>query len=339
MNNEVIKRWFGLNAQEHLDIFTETGSRMGLPAAAIEKDWWVTAALCVVFSLPYANHMVFKGGTSLSKGWNLIERFSEDIDLAIDRTVLGFHGPVSKSRVKQLRKSSCAFISGEFLSALRSRSENADLPFISIVVQEFEDTDTDPLVIELVYNSLTNDAPYLKPRVLIEVGARSLMEPSKNIDIQSFVGSNFPDSEFADRPIPVPTVLPKRTFLEKAFLLHEEFQKPLAKTRIDRLSRHLYDLDRLAETIHCEEALTDGTLYKSIIYHRERFNLVRGIDYANHLPDKIRFVPPPEVWKIWEADYNSMKESMIFGKYKEFNDLITSIENLNNRFRAIKFKS
>lgn len=337
MNNEMINLWFGLKPQERIEIFTETGNRMGLPASAVEKDWWVTAALGIVFSLPYGNHMAFKGGTSLSKGWNLIERFSEDIDLAIDRSSLGFDGPMSKSRVKQLRKSSCAFISGEFLSALISKSIEAALPFVSIAVQKFKDTDTDPLVIELGYNSLTSDAPYLKPRVLIEIGARSMMEPCEDIAIQSFIGSHFSDKEFADNPFIVPTVLPKRTFLEKAFLLHEEFQKPVAKIRIDRLSRHLYDLDRLSGTIHCEEALSDFPLYQSIIEHRERFNLVRGINYANHLPDKIRFVPPPEVLKIWEADYSSMKESMIFGKSKEFNDLITSIENLNKRFNAIKF--
>ena len=77
--------WLTLSKERRIEILNQATEFTGLPSAAIEKDWWVTLALNASFSLPYSKNIVFKGGTSLSKGWNLIERFSEDIDLAIDR--------------------------------------------------------------------------------------------------------------------------------------------------------------------------------------------------------------------------------------------------------------
>lgn len=161
------------------------------------------------------------------------------------------------------------------------------------------------------------------------------MEPSEKREIQSLVGSQFSTNDFADKPFLVPTILPKRTFLEKAFLLHEEFQKPITQIRIDRLSRHLYDLDKLMNTQHGKDALNDSELYKIIIAHRKKFNTVRGIDYANHQPDKIDFVPPNEIIKQWESDYVAMQENMIYGNSKSFEELIKNIVELRERFRKM----
>ncbi|MBU4487034.1 MAG: nucleotidyl transferase AbiEii/AbiGii toxin family protein [Candidatus Delongbacteria bacterium] len=161
------------------------------------------------------------------------------------------------------------------------------------------------------------------------------MEPTEIREIRSITDSVFHDKKFAEQSIYIPTVLPKRTFLEKAFLLHEEFQKPLEYIRVNRLSRHLYDLDRLKDTEHGIEALKDIELYKAIVIHRETFNAIRGIDYSKHSPDKIDFVPPDSILKMWESDYQAMQESMIFGKSKSFKLLIGSIEDLRDRFRKI----
>ena len=123
MDSPLIKIWNNLNDEDRLAIFVEAGERAGLPATAIEKDWWVTLALNIVFTTEFAEHLVFKGGTSLSKGWNLIERFSEDIDLAIDRKFLGFEGDLIKSQVEKLRKESCSFISTDFARAISVKIE------------------------------------------------------------------------------------------------------------------------------------------------------------------------------------------------------------------------
>lgn len=333
MDKAYLTNWFSLKAAERGEIFQETGKRAGLPATAIEKDWWVCLALNLVFSSEYAPHFVFKGGTSLSKGWNLIERFSEDIDLAIDRSFLGFEGDLSKTQVKKLRKASSAFISKEFTQTLAQRINDLEIPNLSLLVREFRDSDKDPMVIELEYKTLTADADYLKPKVLIEIRARSLIEPHEERKIHSIISSQFPERDFADPDSDIPVVVPKRTFLEKAFLLHEEFQKPTGQVRVIRLSRHLYDLDKLSKTDHADKALADTELYQSIIAHREKFNLLKGIDYKLHHPESIDFIPPREIIKAWEEDYKRMQESMIYGESRNFGELITDLEKLRSRFR------
>ena len=229
----------------------------------------------MLFELPFAEELLFKGGTSLSKGRNLIERFSEDIDLAIDRRYLGFEGNLSNTQVKKLKRAACIFVSGELHDALTNKITALELTEVTLTVQEYKDPNTGPLNIELIYKSLVNDAAYLQPRVLIETGARSLMEPTEKRMIQSIVSRSFANREFVDQPFAVDTVLPKRTFLEKAFLLHEEFQKPIERIRVNRLSRHLYDLDRLAMTQHGQDALEDTNLYQTIVKHRQVFNKIK----------------------------------------------------------------
>lgn len=97
MGRNNISYWFQLSEQDRQEIFEETATQKGLSVVAIEKDWWVVQTLSVIFSMNYSDVLIFKGGTSLSKGWNLIQRFSEDIDLALDREFLGFTGELSKS--------------------------------------------------------------------------------------------------------------------------------------------------------------------------------------------------------------------------------------------------
>ena len=168
--------WLTLSKERRIEILNQATELTGLPAVAIEKDWWVTLALNASFSLPYSNNIVFKGGTSLSKGWNLIERFSEDIDLAIDRKFFGFDGDISKTQIKNLRKQSCEFISTTFLDDLtKTLTEWKAIDECKLIAQPVKDSDKDPQVIEIYYNSVIDTSEYLPQRVLIEVSSRSLM--------------------------------------------------------------------------------------------------------------------------------------------------------------------
>ena len=232
--------WQTLSKERRIEILNQATELTGLPAVAIEKDWWVTLALNASFSLPYSKNIVFKGGTSLSKGWNLIERFSEDIDLAIDRKFFGFDGDISKTQIKNLRKQSCEFISTTFLADLtKILTEWKAIDECKLIAQPVKDSDKDPQVIEIHYNSVIDTSEYLPQRVLIEVSSRSLMEPIEERKINSILSESFPQQSFVSVPFTIPTVLPQRTFLEKIFLLHEEFSQEAEKIRIDRLSRHL----------------------------------------------------------------------------------------------------
>jgi hypothetical protein len=242
--------WLSLSKERRIEILNQATELTGLPSVAIEKDWWVTLALKASFSLPCSRSIVFKGGTSLSKAWNLIERFSEDIDLAIDRRFFGFDGDISRTQIKNLRKQSCEFISTTFLTDLISvlTDWNA-IEECKLFAQPVKDSDKDPQVIEIHYNSVIDTSAYLPQRVLIEVSSRSLMEPIEERNISSILSENFSKQNFVNAPFAIPTVLPQRTFLEKIFLLHEEFSQDIEKIRVDRLSRHLYDLEKLTNII------------------------------------------------------------------------------------------
>lgn len=260
--------WLTLPIERRIDILNQATEFTGLPVEAIEKDWWVTLALNACFSLPYSEHIIFKGGTSLSKAWNLVERFSEDIDLALDRKFLGFEGEISKTQIRKLRTKSCEFISTIFVEDLKKVfAEWNAINECSIVAQAVKDTDKDPQTIEIHYNSIFDTEGYLLQKILIEVGSRSLTEPTEKREINSIFSSLFPDLNFADKPFSIATVLPQRTFLEKVFLLHEEFSQAPEKIRTNRLTRHLYDLEKLMDTEHGIEALKNVTLYNNIVAH------------------------------------------------------------------------
>jgi predicted nucleotidyltransferase component of viral defense system len=328
--------WLTLSKERRIEILNQATQLTGLPSVAIEKDWWVTMALNASFSLPYSKNIVFKGGTSLSKGWNLIERFSEDIDLAIDRKFFGFDGAISKTQIKNLRKQSCEFISTTFLADLtKILTEWKAIDECKLIAQPVKDSDKDPQVIEIQYNSVIDTSEYLPQRVLIEVSSRSLMEPIEERQINSILSENFPQQNFATFPFAIPTVLPQRTFLEKVFLLHEEFSQETEKIRIDRLSRHLYDLEKLMDTEHGIEALKNIDLYNNIIAHREKFNPLRGLDYVNHIPSKISILPPQVVVKGYERDYEAMTSFMIYGEPLKFDHLMKRILELQTRINSI----
>lgn len=333
MNNFAhLQEWFQLPDETKIRLFAETSRQIGLPSSsAVEKDWWVVHTLSIIFSMKCANDLIFKGGTSLSKGWNLIQRFSEDIDLALDREFLGFSGELTKSEIRKLRRKSFEYISEVFIEELQNKFNQLGFKDLIVKPREVENHDQDPLVIEIYYKKLTETDTYLKPGVLLEVGSRSLKEPFTQRTFGTFVSEIYPNQSFTDKPITINIVNPERTFLEKIFLLHEEFQKPVDKIRVERLSRHLYDIEKLSQTEYAEIALQDVGLYNTIVRHRSKFTSISGIDYTKHNPANIKFIPPDNVIKMWEADYREMNESMIYGQRLEFNELIKRLTELQIR--------
>ena len=102
-------------------IYQQLSDESKIPPFAVEKDWWVVQVLAVIFEISVGKHLVFKGGTSLSKAWNLISRFSEDVDLAIDPKFLGFEGELKKKDITALRKAANQYISNTFYPELKQR--------------------------------------------------------------------------------------------------------------------------------------------------------------------------------------------------------------------------
>jgi len=329
--------WFKLNITERREIINQTSTKIGIIPTAIEKDFWVMIALKAIFETEYGDHMVFKGGTSLSKGWNLIDRFSEDIDLGIDRKYLNFGGDLTRSGVTKLRKDAAKFVAEKFVPVLKDKLIQNGTKEFSLDLVDFEESDTDPMSIELKYESITKEVEYLKPRILIEINSRSLRDPFEMRRMSSYIGSLYPDKIFSDKEIEVPTVLPTRTMLEKIFLLHEEFQKPEGrKIRYERMTRHLYDLEKLMNSEFGEAAISDKELYNTIVEHRKMITNITWVDYKKHHPKYIDFIPPDRVIKDWNKDYRDMQESMFFGETLPFEKLIEKLKELRMRINQIQ---
>lgn len=325
-----------LNEDERRITIEQAAIKCGVPSQAIEKDWWVTLVLKALFQTEYASHLLFKGGTSLSKCWKLISRFSEDIDLAIDRSLLGFSDKLSRSQIKKLKKNAAEFTSTALKDTLIQQLFNLGVPdgIVSVTAEEIkpEQPDKDPQTLFLRYNSLFEPLPYLPSTVKIEVSALSLREPFANCEVRSMLQEYFPNEAYDEVPFIVPAIEPHRTFLEKAFLLHEELARP-EKLKTERKSRHFYDMVMLMDGIHGKAALDNMALYETIVQHRKLFYQLSGVDYNTHSQDKINFIPSLLDLNRFESDYAVMREQMIYGESLPFGKLIQKLRELRWRFR------
>jgi hypothetical protein len=216
----------------------------------VEKDFWVCWILRALFTLPEIGaHLTFKGGTSLSKGWKPIARFSEDIDVVIDRAFLGFGGdrspesaPSNKQRDQRLEdlRAACQRAIREALApALAQRIGEK----VAAGTWQLEDdpADTDAQTLLFKYPAALAAGDYVRPAVKIELGARSDTDPSTMPDIQPYLAEALP-GRIEEADFRVRTLAPERTFWEKASLLHEETYRAGGKGPPARLARHYYDL-------------------------------------------------------------------------------------------------
>jgi hypothetical protein len=301
---------------------------------------WVTAALRALFALPYAQNLSFKGGTSLSKCWNLIERFSEDVDIAINREYFGFIGDTFtiKQISKNLRKSACKFIRNDlqFDLARQMKTDGVPADLFSVKMNITPITTIDPEKVFVEYKSVFNASPYIKNTVILEIGGRSMKEPIQKVEIQSFIDKHFLQATFVEKPFEINVVVPERTFLEKVCLLHEEFSQPNEHVRVERMSRHIYDLARMTDTSIAENALADKDLFQSIVAHRRMFIAMKDFDYDTLSPKTIKIIPPESVIAKWEDDYNKM-QTMIYGKLLSFSDIMDKIMKLNEKIKRLEW--
>lgn len=312
----------------------------GINQVAIEKDWWVTVTLKALFQTECSDSLLFKGGTSLSKGFNIIERFSEDIDLAINHSFFGIE-KTSKNQREKLRRLSRTYIHETLSMQLDEHLKKLGVSGYSIenITHALEkdgklhpiDSDKDPTVILLHYPSIIEETiSYIPPRVKIEISCLSMDEPSEERDIRSLIGETF-EGEDTDADCKIRTVVPTRTFLEKLFLLAEEFQKD--KPRSVRMSRHLYDIEKLMDTVYGKEALADRTLYDAIVGHRRTYYAHKYVNYDLHNPSSINFLIPDQERDAWMQDYADMQRFFIYGKSLDFNALLNRMDDLQNTIR------
>ncbi len=332
-----MNKYFSLTNEQQITVIRQAANRKGLPVQAVEKDLWVTTMLQIVFTLPVGSHLVFKGGTSLSKVWNVIQRFSEDIDLALDPSVLGFEGDLTKKQIKRLRKCSSLLVRNELCQSLKSSiAKNGLDKWLSVDADpdgEGDDTYPEPRVIHIRYHSLFDtELPYLDSEVKLEIGARSLLEPTSKAEVKSIIEQNLPiETSFFN--VTIPTAVAEKTFLEKAFLLHELFSIESVKDA-NRKSRHLYDLAMMMNTNIATNAVSNNKLWEAIHHHREFFTHMNGVDYTPDIRKRICLVPPSSLMDVWKQDYNDMRLTMIYGDAPTFEYLIEQMQKLERMFHS-----
>lgn len=333
--------FYNIEKEEKSAIFNAIATEKGMNPFAVEKDWWVSRTLEIIFSMDIAKHLVFKGGTSLSKAWKLINRLSEDIDLSIDREF--FFTPDkdwSKKEVTEVRKQAGVYSTGNFFEDLKATFAARGFNGLEFKVVEAKDSDQDPRILEIYYpNLMAQPSEYVLPRVQIEIGCRSLREPFSNQTFGALVDEVYAGSDFVEPLFAVPTVNPERTFLEKMFLLHEEFHRPPEKRRVDRLSRHLYDIYHLTKTGIADIAINDKDLYETIVVHRHKFSHVGGVNYNSHNPKTLNPIPPEDIADDWKKDYAKMLEDMIYEENKPtYEDLIQNLTELKTKLQSLDWQ-
>lgn len=329
--------YFSLNAAQQRLVIEQTAAKLNLPVQAIEKDLWVTAILQVLFTLPCARDLVFKGGTSISKVWNAINRFSEDIDLAIDRSLFDLDGELTKKQVKKLRKESSMFVREELFGQLCEAIASTPLYGLCEIEAQpdgvGDSTYPEPRIIYVKYASLFSDKiDYILPVVKIEAGARSLLEPTLNVAIKSLVDVALPSITTSLVDVEVRTAVAEKTFLEKCFLLHELFSRGVAVSA-NRRSRHLYDLHMMMRKGIDKRAVSDDELWNTIHHHRSTLTSISGVDYTPDIRSRIVLTPPAECVEDWKSDYQAMQGSMIYNNPPSFEELLQSMAGLEMAFK------
>lgn len=320
-----------LPSKQRKELFSLTATKMGIQPAAAEKDFWIVWTLQQLFNASeIAQYLCFKGGTSLSKAYGIIERFSEDIDLILDWRDLSEQDPqADRSKTKQsklnisINQAAQHYIRETLLPNVQQKLS----PECEVALDE-----SDPHTINIHYPA-EFAAGYLRPVVRLEIGPLAAMLPREPRIIKSYAAEHFPQA-FAEPSIAVPTILAERTFWEKLTILHAEAHRPNDKAMPPRYARHYYDVYRMANTPCASRALLDTNLLKEVVSFKQKFYPMSWANYQTATSQTLKLLPAEEHKKALKADYLAMEE-MIFGDIPAFDALIVAMEELQTRIHQL----
>ena len=318
-------------------IIRNASQRLNINEAVIEKDYWVCFILNYIFSqCKWKNAFTFKGGTSLSKCFGLIKRFSEDIDLILDWRIIGYEKDEpwehrSNSKQDKFNKESNQrtenFLSNKFILQMREDLKNLLDEDFEVKIDE-----NDPQTILFEYPK-TFKSSYLVQAIRLEIGALAAWTPSKAIEIKPEIQKLYP-MLFEGNSIEVRTVLPERTFWEKATILHHEANRPETLSIPKRYARHYYDLYCISNSEYKEKALENLALLEKVVTFKEKFYPRKWAKYEEATSKKIKLIPEEYRFKEIEEDYKHMTE-MFFGDYPSFEEIIKRLTELENEIHKI----
>lgn len=325
--------------------FAETATRRNLTQLIVEKDFWVCVALRFLFSTPaLAGKLVFKGGTSLSKVFGVIERFSEDIDLSVDPGWLGFEeanssGAVpSKSlvrkKIQKLNEKCARKVDQVVRPALETAVQDALGP--SHDGREYFAFSLEPQakspVLTFRYPTKEQASAYVRPEVKLELGSLADQVPKEIRAVGSWVANEFPN-QFEEPKCSVVALEAERTFWEKATILHAEYHRDPAKPMRPRLSRDYYDLYRLARHDVGARAMNDMSLLERVVKHKRMYFPSKWANYEQAKPGSLRLAPPEHRRDELRTDYRQMSE-MFFGEQPPFDEIERKLRSLETKING-----
>ncbi|NYT38965.1 nucleotidyl transferase AbiEii/AbiGii toxin family protein [Allopusillimonas soli] len=328
---ESTQHYFDLSLAEQAELLHGLAPVLGRRAEILEKDIWLCQALGALFALPNRKPMAFKGGTSLSKVYQAIERFSEDIDVTVDYRSLGTDVPdlvgLSNNQRKKLsnalKEALVKHVLEELVPALREALAQA-LPAHEVTIEVSDDAEK----LWLYYPSaVENTDAYLRPSVLIEFGGRNATLPQDSVTIMPDVAAHVPELVFPCARVAV--LSPTRTFWEKATLIHVECHRPDLRVGAERLSRHWYDLARLADHEVGRKALADTELLRDVLHIKETFYRSGFSHYELCQVGGLRLIPDAALLRTLQQDYQAMLGAqMFYGKTMTFDHIVERLSAL-----------
>ena len=325
--------------------FEQAAARMGrLTPQLMEKDFWVCWILRRVFRLTdFEDHLTFKGGTSLSKVYHAIERFSEDIDLSIERVFLGFGGD------KEPEKGMTGKEQQRRILALRDACQQAITtrlhPQLNMAIAEqlgevgdwqltldTDDRDGQSILFHFPRAVIDRVSPYFAQSVKVEFGARSDHFPVETATVRPYLGDAIPDA-CGDCDVTLRVLAGERTFWEKATILHALFHQSMSKPIPNRQSRHFYDLFQLANHHIGRNALQRLDLLARVAKHKSVFFKLASANYREAKPGTLKLVPSTERIQELTADYASM-QPMFFSDPPTFETIVARLRQLETEINA-----
>lgn len=332
-------------ARGRLDLFLTAANRLGTPVGNVEKDFWVCWTLNVLYHGRQAGEprLLFKGGTSLSKAYGLIRRFSEDIDITVFRGDLGEAVSVEdlealsnkkrRAKLDTIRNACRDYITGSLRETLGAHLAEATGGAGQV---EIDQADPDGQTLLVWYPEIEPlGGAYVRPVIRIESGAKSALDPNRLVSIRPFVADETPDLDLTIAD--VTTIEAERTFWDKIVIAHGlrrwYERRGLLRQEGQRVSRHYYDLHCLLWSEAGKAALAKTGLGADCVRHARMFFNRPDFDLASALPGSFALAPIEGMIEALERDYTNTA-AMIFGVAPDFKQILASIGAIENIVNA-----
>lgn len=339
------------NLNDRQDLFLTTANRIGTPIQNVEKDFWVTWILDLLFNGRQDNEprLLFKGGTSLSKAYSLISRFSEDVDITVFREDIGQNIEIAvlkelsqkkqRDHLENIKKASQIYINGPLKERLNAQIESIFCKYkISYIEPPIQADPNDPGQQTLLFRYPTQhtaNESYIQSIVKIEAGAKSALDPHRFTTIKPYIDQDVSNMDLTVSNIV--TIDAERTFWDKVMILHGIRRwydnRGVLRQQGNRVSRHYYDVYKLIQSPIGENALKDNHLAVDYAHHAQLFFNSKDLDLKNAAHGTFSLSPEKEMIEILKKDYYSMA-GMIFGEVPEFTDVLQVISNLEDKLNT-----